>query len=270
MVNPTANWCHPTNDLKMFTETTNDLTIESAVKGTSGTAYSNFDDLRNNATTALLDSTYGSGAITSTNEFRGYPKPTVTATFEEFAGISSTANALRVTLSVPVKVGFDISVFFTNTDTSTTYETTLSAGSTSELNPLFQTTGADLDYTMTWSSTNSTVQYTPTLAGDTTGTLVYTEPVIRDYSTVANAVYDTDDCAASTSAIPANWISGRVWHDATPISVGQTLYEGDKASNGGTTNVGLVYIRRANLFLGWDKIVTNSSGVVQSIVQCSP
>jgi len=272
MDNPIANWCHPTNDLKMFQDSANDLTIGSAVEGTSGTLYTTFDNLTANCYNNFVDDTYGTKGVdpNETEEFRGYPKPTVTATFSEYSSTSDTPNSLRVTCTVPNKVGFDIITVFQNLDVdSTAYECTIPSGTlTSGLSPLFTTSGADIDYTITYYSTGSTVQYNPTLTGDTTGTLVYTEPVLRDYSKAA-LFYDSDLCLTTTTA--TGYYNGSIWSSqALTGGTGQTLWEGEKASNGGNTNTGAKVFRVANLSLGFDKIVTNSSSVVTSWVQCSP
>ena len=274
MVDPDQEWCHPTDDLKMFQDSANDLTIGSAVQGTSGTLYTEFDDLRTNNVTAFLDSTYGSGTVTSTNEFRGYPKTTVTAEFTEFAGGSDTPNSLRVECTIANKVGYDIRVDFQNLDVdSTVFESTIVAGNRSSgISPMFTTGGADIIYTMTWYSTTSTVQYTPTLTGSTTGTLVFTTPVetiLRDFG-VAAVFYDSDSCAAGTTA--TGYYLEHIWSSsAITIGVtGITLYQGNKNSNGGNTTAASKVFRRSNLSLGFDKIVTDSSGVISTNVQCSP
>lgn len=270
MINPTSNWVHPTDGYEMFEVDPNDLTIENAVEGTSGTAYTTLANQITNAYTPFLDSTYGVAPITSSNEFQGYPKPTVTCTFNEYSSTSDTNNSLRVVLTVPNKVGFDIVVAFQNLDVdATVYEATLPAGQVDSGNlPMFTTTGADIDYTITWYAAGSTNQYTPTLTGDTTGTLVYTEPVLRDFSLAAD-FYDSDLCLTTTTA--TGYYLGSIWSSqALTGGTGQTLYEGEKASNGGNTLTGAKVFRVANLSLGYDKIVTNSSSVVTSWIQCSP
>lgn len=351
MVNPTANWCHPTADLKMFKVTSNDLTIDSAVLGSasastvvnealengsgkvvlvvvSNTSFSvndkiiftssggeytdivstvvslvstgeihtahdygvgdggsgtvdklvwgDFDELQADTFNNFVDSGFGTQGVdpNETEEFRGYPKPTVTATFTEFTGASTTPNSLTVECTIANKVGFDIHVDFQNLDVdSTVYEATITAGNrTSGVSPMFTTTGADIIFTMTWYSTTSTVQYTPTLTGDTTGTLVFTAPgesILRDFG-VAAVFYDSDLCLTTTTA--TGYYQEKIWSSSV-ISIGVTgitLYQGDRASNGGNTTAASKVFRRANLSLGFDKIVTNGSGVITTNVQCSP
>ena len=273
MINPTSNWCHPTNDLKMMQDAANDLTIGSAVKGTSGTLYTTFDNQKANAYTPFLDSVYGVAPITSSHEFRGYPKPTVTCTFNEFFNSSTGTDALRVTCTIPNKVGFDIVIAFQNLTVDTTvYEATISAGNTSVTNsPMFVATSGNtpIDYDMTWYSTGSTNQYTPTLNA-VSGTLTYVEPIIRDFSKSA-VFYDSDLCETTTTALDGSYYLGAIWADQVIAccTTGYTLYKGNKASNGGNTNVGANVFRIANLSCGFDKLVTNSSGVVTSAVACT-
>ncbi len=272
MVDPTVNWCHPTDDLKMMQDSALDLTIGSAVEGTTGTLYTEFDDLRTNAFAAFRAS--GSGTPTESGHFRGYPKPTVTADFSEFAGGSDTPNSLRVECRIGNKLGFDLAVHFQNLDVdSTVYEATIFAGNRSSgISPMFTTNSADIIYTMTFYSTTSTTQFTPSLTGDTTGTLVFTAPaetILRDFG-VSAVFYDSDSCAAGTSA--TGYYLEHIWSSsAITIGVtGITLYQGNKNSNGGNTLAASKVFRRSNLSLGFDKIVTNASGVITTNVQCSP
>ena len=275
MVNPTSNWVHPADGYKMFEVDPNDLTIENAVEGTSGTAHTTLNDQIANAYTDFLDSTHGVAPITSSNEFQGYPKPTVTATFSEFFNVSTGTDALRVTCTIANKVGFDIRIEFQNLDVdSTVYFATISAGQTVVTNsPLFFASSGNtpINYTMTYLSTGSTTQFTPTLNGSTTGTLTFIEPILRDFSVVA-VFYDSDLCLTTTTALDGSYHLGRIWADQTIVccDTGYTLYKGEKNSNGGNTNVGANVFRIANLSLGFDKIVTNGSGVITSFVQCSP
>jgi len=277
MTNPASNWCHPTNDLKMMQDSANDLTIGSAVERTSGTLYTEFDDLRTNAYSGFIDGTYGTrgGTPTESEHFRGYPLVHVSAAFSEYAGQSDTPNSLRVECRIVNKVGFDVITVFQNLDVdSTAYECTIAAGNlTSGLSPLFTTGGADIIYTITWYTTGTTLQLTPaTLTGDTTGTLVYTAPaetILNDFG-VSAVFYDSDSCAAGTTA--TGYYLESIWA-ASAITIGVTgitLYQGDRASNGGTTTAASKVFRRANLSLGYDKIVTNASGVITSNTQCSP
>ena len=182
---------------------------------------------------------------------------------------------MRVECTIANKVGFDVLVNFQNLDVdSTVYEATIPAGqTTSGVSPLFFANEGNtpIDYTMTWHSASSTVQYTPTLTGSTTGTLTFIEPILRDFSKVA-VFYDSDLCLTTTTALDGSYYLGRIWADQVIVccATGYTLYKGEKNSNGGNTNVGANVFRVANLSLGFDKIVTNSSGVITSFVQCSP
>jgi len=277
MVNPITNWCHPTNDLKMFSDVANDLTIESAIKGTTGTNYDNFDALTSNSYNDFVDGSFGTQGVdpNETEEFRGYPKPEVTATFTEFFNSTTGTDALRVECTVINKVGFDISIDFQNLDVdSTVYEATISSGqTTSNVTPMFFADFGDtpIDYTITWYSTTSTVQYTPTLTGSTTGTLTFIAPILRDFNKTA-VFYDSDLCLTTTTALDGSYYLGAIWADQaiTCCTTGYTWYKGETIENGGNTNVGANVFRIANLSAGFDKIVTNSSGVITSFVQCSP
>ena len=294
MADPISNWC--TNvagtNLKMFSDTPNDLTIESAVIGTSTIAPSSpadFDDLKSKAYNAYRDTNFlSSGAFNETDHFRGYPKPTVTATFSEYSSTSDTNNSLRVTCTIPNKVGFDVITVFQNLDVdSTAYEATIPSGSlTSGLSPLFATTDAGsspIDYTITYLTTGSTNQYTPTLAGDTTGQLVYTEPILREGSlsidyinnplgnVIKVGIAASDSCSASHSdPSSSEYFQSKIWATTSPVELGDTLYKGNKASNGGNTIAASKVFFVANLGLGYSKIVTNSSGVITSFTVCTP
>jgi hypothetical protein len=118
MADPTANYCpRGVTDLKMMQDTTNDLSIGSAVKGTSSTStlYTNFDDLRNNATNSMMDTVYNASKITPTNTemFRGYPKPTTTMDFQKFTDGTYPSAQVEKAYCNPVLnniIGFDITI----------------------------------------------------------------------------------------------------------------------------------------------------------------
>jgi hypothetical protein len=116
MADPTANYCpRGVTDLKMMQDTTNDLSIGSAVKGThaSSTLYTNFDDLRNNATNTLMDTVYNASKITPTNTemFRGYPKPTITMNYEIWPVIDGANTLMYLVADLPMlnnKIGYSL------------------------------------------------------------------------------------------------------------------------------------------------------------------
>lgn len=266
MILPTVNFCPQTGSYRVK-YVVNGSAVASAVHGTKGTIYTQLTDMASNCHNDFIDGSYGSQGNNPTRmlQFRGYPKPTVTATFQEFS-----SSSLRVVCTIPNKVGFNIQIDFQNLDKgSTVYEVMIVAGqTTSGIYPLFTASSADVDYTMTWYSSSSTNQYTPTLAGSTTGTLTYTEDILWQYSLPA-IWRDTNSCTASESAVTGYYLD-RVWANTTINQTGITLYKGDRASNGGSTNVGAKVFRFANITIGKNfKAVTNSSGVITSWSECN-
>ena len=121
MAEPTINYVPKTADAKMFQDTANDKSIASAVKGThaGSVLYSNFDDLRNNCITALLDSTNGGPqhvTPTNTGAFRGYPKSTLSMNYTVIEIGSAPAVITEALTCLPTlnnKLGFAITFYVT-------------------------------------------------------------------------------------------------------------------------------------------------------------
>jgi hypothetical protein len=117
MAEPTQNYCPKVADLKMMQDVANDLSIASAVKGThvSSTLYTDFDNLRNNANTDLIHSSFGTVGVTPTesNHFRGYPRPTLDLNYQVIhTGTfpNEQYEFLQVTPTLNGKLGYDLTV----------------------------------------------------------------------------------------------------------------------------------------------------------------
>ena len=190
MANPTINWT-PLTAWKIMQDSANDLTIASAVQGTKGTLYTDFDSIRTNCYNDYVDSSYGTKGVNPTDalKFRGYPKPTVTAAFTEdddygtVCGGNDGSNWVNCQVSIPNKVGFDIVVTVSNEDdepSATDYNLTITAGNTSS--SVLKTIatddgkGSNRSYTMVVSV--DIPSYTPILTG-ATGSIVFVAPTSR-------------------------------------------------------------------------------------------
>jgi hypothetical protein len=282
-----ANKTPKTGDFYMFMDKdtpVEDNSLESAVRmcipsGTRPTRIQNFTSIVTQIPDLdLIDSTYGTKGSTPSNmgQLRGFPKPSVTANFTEYFNTATGTDGLRVECTMSTPVGFDVNIHFQNlSEDSTVYEVAINKGQTSSgVYPLFAADATDtsISYSMTFYSSSSTEQYTPSLTGSVTGSLLYVEPILNDnnysidHNTDANiGVLSSDDCDATLSQ-PSGYTSDSIWCDGT-IAVNSTLYKGDKASNGGTTIVPDRYFR-IQWLTGYRKIVTNTSGVVTSIEDC--
>jgi len=113
---PTNNYVPKVTGFYILRETLNDKTIESAVRTTLAVDrdFTDFDDLRTSINLELLDDQFGNRSYnpTSTNSFRGFPKPTVNMNYavETFGSAPGpTYQALMCTPTINNKVGFDVS-----------------------------------------------------------------------------------------------------------------------------------------------------------------
>ena len=117
------NYVPKSGDVNMFRtdKSTEDISIESAVVGTNFTnrttnSYNDFDSIRLAVKTAMINDSYGTRYTTptSTNELRGYPKPTLSYTFlqEIYEPEPGTQiKQLRLTVSLGTNfVGFPITI----------------------------------------------------------------------------------------------------------------------------------------------------------------
>ena len=97
--------------------------IQQSVRKTlvADTVYTDFDSLRTNCNNALIDGTYGTqnSTPTSSNDFRGYPRPTVDMDFVVEATGTSPAAIYENLVCAPTLnniIGFDITITVTITE----------------------------------------------------------------------------------------------------------------------------------------------------------
>jgi hypothetical protein len=117
MPEATKNYVPRSTGFFVMRETVNDMSLESAVRTTieSDRDFADFDDLRLNLIPDLIDGSFGTKGQypTSTDQCRGYPRPTINMNFnvETFGSVPSpTFDALMCTPTMNNKVGFDVTV----------------------------------------------------------------------------------------------------------------------------------------------------------------
>lgn len=291
MADPTQNFVPKTALLKIIQDATNDKSIASAVKGThaSSTLYSDFDALRSNCQVNCISTTYGGTkgvTPTSSDDFRGYPVPTLYMNYAEYTVGSAPAaitEHLKCTPTLTYKVGFalsfNINVEHVDCNLSTTtvnHTLTFNAGSTTpatftgatslgggayKINTVSPTNGCTVLVTPLASSNNSyEIYHTDSLSWSTT--LSYT-PAQTVYTYLIN---HKQTGTVNCSSTPATAKSISMYGYCTQIANGCQVF-GDSGLS--TYPASAWYVRNVGGFGIFDYFYVNGSGYVSGYTVCT-
>jgi hypothetical protein len=265
----------------MFTSTSNDLTIESAVRAATGSAaaLNDWDEIvaamTANQVRSMVHDTYGSRNIAPSRSeyFRGFPKPQIDVNIVE-TDIGSGNRRLDAVCKMRysgtnLKVGFPITVTITGDyNDGTTFSTiaaygnntgTITTGSSgvniNGITPNATSTTPTINYSSI-AYTCSQVYYAVAVTGVASPmSWVDPDPIIHAYSWSAqNGLLDC-----------ADWIAGAtetVYSDASSLSVGIVLYEGNRASND------TLFANKHFKVNGDDIMDTDGDGEITAIENC--